>query len=197
MSKLWNITNGSDLCNLYLKLLSSFQISTEEALENLDLSEKTEKIAEMEGTRTPCLSSSMNGLDSPSDGGLEFYITDEKGIVKDSEILMNEPLAINGELRLLHVLVYWSDKQIQQYDSRLFSPLPEVYKSSFLAKRPQESASLYKCLEAFLQEEPLGPEDMWLVTIATLGKSTLIGNLACILLCSIWQRFYIRLLCIY
>jgi hypothetical protein len=30
-------------------------------------------------------------------------------------------------------------------------------------RMPQESVSLYKCLEAFLKEEPLGPEDMWLV----------------------------------
>ncbi|XP_057752605.1 ubiquitin carboxyl-terminal hydrolase 8 [Arachis stenosperma] len=161
VSKHCNVTKGSDLRDLYLKLLNSFQISTEESLENLDLSNKTERMAETEGTESPHLSSSMNGEDSSSDGGLEFYITDEKGIVKDSKISMNEPLEINQELRLLHVLVYWSDKQIQQFDSQLFSPLPEVYKSGFLAKKPQESASLYKCLDTFLQEEPLGPEDMW------------------------------------
>ncbi|KAL1324944.1 hypothetical protein HN51_035045 [Arachis hypogaea] len=161
VSKHCNVTKGSDLRDLYLKLLNSFQISTEESLENLDLSNKTERMAETEGMESPHLSSSMNGEDSSSDGGLEFYITDEKGIVKDSKISMNEPLEINQELRLLHVLVYWSDKQIQQFDSQLFSPLPEVYKSGFLAKKPQESASLYKCLDTFLQEEPLGPEDMW------------------------------------
>lgn len=76
---------------------------------------------------------------------------------------MNEPLVINGELRLLHVLVCWSEEQLKIYDTQLCSSLPEVFKSGFLAKRPQESVSLYKCLEAFLQEEPLGPEDMWLV----------------------------------
>ncbi|KHN34173.1 Ubiquitin carboxyl-terminal hydrolase 8 [Glycine soja] len=30
-----------------------------------------------------------------------------------------------------------------------------------LTQRMQESVSIYKCLEAFLKEEPLGPEDMW------------------------------------
>ncbi|XLS89762.1 hypothetical protein HN51_065770 [Arachis hypogaea] len=51
-------------------------------------------MAETEGTESPHLSSSMNGKDSSLDGGLEFYITDEKGIVKDSKISMNEPLEI-------------------------------------------------------------------------------------------------------
>lgn len=54
--------------------------------------------------------------------------------------------------------------------------MPEVFKSDFLAKKPQESVSLYKCLEAFLQEEPIGPEDMWLVT-NTLNDKLTIGKL--------------------
>lgn len=175
MARLCNITDGSDLRNFYLKLLSPFRISSEEALGDFDASKKIEEIAKMEGITAPSLDPNVNGLDYPSDGGMEFYITDEKGSVKDSKILMNEPLPINRELRLLHVLVSWSNKQIQQYDTRLFSSLPEVFKSSFLGKRPQDPVPLYKCLEAFLQEEPLGPEDMWLVTIATLGKSFLIA----------------------
>ncbi|XP_057457577.1 ubiquitin carboxyl-terminal hydrolase 8 isoform X2 [Lotus japonicus] len=149
VARLCNTINGSDLCNLYLKWFRSFQISIEEALENCLVPEKTEEVAEVQGVSTP------------SDEGMEFYMTDEKGTVKNSKILMNEPLAINEELKLLHVLVCWSEKQIKNYDTQLCSSLPEVFKSSFLAKRPQESASLYKCLEAFLQEEPLGPDDMW------------------------------------
>jgi len=126
------------------------------------MSKETE-VAEMEVT-TPSVGSNLNELDTSSDGGMEFYHTDEKGTIKNSEILMNEPLAISGELRLLHVLVCWSEEQIKKYDTQLCSSLPEVFKSGFLAKRSQESVSLYKCLEAFLQEEPLGPEDMWLVS---------------------------------
>ncbi|XP_061344723.1 ubiquitin carboxyl-terminal hydrolase 8-like [Gastrolobium bilobum] len=163
VARVCNITNGSELRNFYLKLLSPFRISTEETLEDFAVSKKTEEIAEMEGITAHSLVSNMNrlGLDCPSDGEMEFYVTDEKGIIKGSNILMDEPLTIDGKLRLLHVLVCWSDKQIQQYDTRLFSSLPKVFKSGFLAKRPQESLSLYNCLEAFLREEPLGPEDMW------------------------------------
>ncbi|TKY48709.1 Ubiquitin carboxyl-terminal hydrolase 8 [Spatholobus suberectus] len=161
VARLCNVTNGSDLCNLYLKWFHPFQKSIEEALENCVMSKKTEEVAEMEEVTTSSLGLNVNELDTPSDGGMEFYITDEKGTIKNSKILMNKPLAINGELRLLHVLVCWSEKQIKKYDTQLSSSLPEVFKSGFLAKRSQESVSLYKCLEAFLQEEPLGPEDMW------------------------------------
>ena len=159
---LYSVTNGSDLRNLYLKWFYPFQNPIEEALENCLVFKETEEDTETEAT-TPSLGSNVNGLDTPSDGGMEFYVTDEKGTIKNSKILMNEPLVINGELRLLHVLVCWSEEQLKKDDTQLCSSLPEVFKSGFLAKRPQESVSLYKCLEAFLQEEPLGPEDMWLV----------------------------------
>ena len=157
MARLCNTINGSHLRNLYLKWFCPFQ---KEALEHCVVSSKNEEVAEM--ATSPSSGPNANGFDASSDGEMEFYITDEKGTVKSSKILMNEPLTISGELRLLHVLVCWSEK-IKKYETQLSSSLPEVFKSGFLAKRPQESVSLYKCLETFLQEEPLGPEDMWLV----------------------------------
>ncbi|CAI8592805.1 unnamed protein product [Vicia faba] len=160
VASLCNMVNGSDLRNLYLKWFHPLQDSIEGTLENCAVSERTE-VAEMEGVTDPCSDPNVNGLDTPLDIGMEFFLTDDKGTVKNSKILMNEPFTINGELNLLHVLVCWSEKQTKKYDTQLCSSLPEVYKSGFLAKRPQEPVSLYKCLEAFLQEEPLGPEDMW------------------------------------
>lgn len=199
MARLGNNINGSDLRNLYLKWFRPFEISIEEAIENCVVSERTEEVAEMDGVTTPSLGPNANGLDTPSDGEMEFFITDEKGTVKNSKILMHEPLAINGELRLLHVLACWSEKDIKRYDTQLCSSLPEVFKSNFLAKRPQESVSLYKCLEAFLQEEPLGPEDMWLVTIYIFiikRKSTLIGmRITPSFRCTWAQHLYIQLNC--
>ncbi|KAJ9542934.1 hypothetical protein OSB04_029440 [Centaurea solstitialis] len=50
---------------------------------------------------------------------------------------------------------------LEKYDQSLLGSPAEVYKPAFFSKRPQEAISLYKCLEAFLKEEPLGPEDMW------------------------------------
>ena len=83
----------------------------------------------------------------------------------NSEIKMDEPVLVSGLTNELEVLVLWSDKMIEKYDTCLLSSLPEVFKPPMFMKRPQESVSLYKCLEAFLKEEPLGPEDMWLVLI--------------------------------
>ncbi|KAJ7981255.1 putative Ubiquitin carboxyl-terminal hydrolase [Quillaja saponaria] len=164
VARLCNIVNGSDLCNLYLKLLNSFLMPAENGLEDYDNSEGSEEAAGAEVTASVGLGtnpSDLNGSNSPSDGEFQFYITDEKGTAKESKIIMNEPVQVKSRSRRLNVLVCWSDKQIQQYDSRLHSSLPEVFKSGFFVKRSQESVSLYKCLEAFLQEEPLGPEDMW------------------------------------
>ena len=72
---------------------------------------------------------------------------------------MNETVE-KEESKQLNVLVCWPKKYIAEYDTRLLSSLAEVFKSSLFAKKPQESVSLYKCLEAFLKEEPLGPEDV-------------------------------------
>ncbi|KAK9279644.1 hypothetical protein L1049_013323 [Liquidambar formosana] len=167
VARLCNYVNGSDIHNLYLKLLKPFFISTGDALENYDTSESTAvEDAEMEDAVSPVLGGVANpgdqkGVDSPSDADLQFYLTDEKGTVKDTKIVMTEPIPVNGLPKRLNVLVWWPEKRIEQYDTRLLNSFPEVFKSGFLAKKPQESVSLYKCLEAFLKEEPLGPEDMW------------------------------------
>ncbi|KAK4607253.1 hypothetical protein RGQ29_001177 [Quercus rubra] len=166
-ARLCESVDGSDIYNLYLNLLSPFQIPAEDAIEDYDISKgtATEEVSGKEGAKSPAIGgdvspSNVNGVDSPSDVELQFYLTDEKGIVKHSKLVMNEPVAVTGVSRL-HVLVCWPETQIEHYDTGLLSSLPEVFKSGFYAKRPQESVSLYKCLEAFLQEEPLGPEDMW------------------------------------
>lgn len=165
VARLCNITTSTDLSNLYLRLLNPFLLSTDDGLGGSDTSEKTVEAAGNEGVMTSSVGPSGNDSDSSSDEELEFYHTDEKWLAKGSKILMDEPFQMKEQLKQLNVLVCWSDKQIQQYDTRGFSLLPEVFKPGLLAKRPQESVSLYKCLEAFLQEEPLGPEDMWLVNL--------------------------------
>lgn len=64
------------------------------------------------------------------------------------------------------VLVYmdWSQKLLEKYDTHVLETLPEVLKYGPITKKARtEPLSLYTCLEAFLREEPLVPEDMWLV----------------------------------
>ncbi|XP_042511802.1 ubiquitin carboxyl-terminal hydrolase 8-like [Macadamia integrifolia] len=164
--RLCNVVNGSDIRYLFLKLLNSFLMHDEGALDTLDDSENNAKdeINEMEDTTS--LGSGGNPADEMGDGQLsdpefQFYPTDERCTVKDSKIEMNEPLLVTALPKRFFVLVSWPSDKIEQYDTCLLSSLPEVFKSSFIVRRPQESVSLYACLEAFLKEEPLGPEDMW------------------------------------
>ncbi|XP_058196197.1 ubiquitin carboxyl-terminal hydrolase 8 isoform X1 [Rhododendron vialii] len=161
--------NGSDIRDMYLKLLKAFLIPPEDSVDVDDDIERTvsEELTEVEDSITPGLDGAAevaNGnkfsTDSDDDDDdLEFYITDEKGTIRDSRIAMNEPVPSTPG-RLI-VLVCWPAKMVKQYKTRLPSSLPQIFKFDFFAKRPQESVSLYKCLEAFLTEEPLGPEDMW------------------------------------
>ncbi|KAG6507920.1 hypothetical protein ZIOFF_033274 [Zingiber officinale] len=62
----------------------------------------------------------------------------------------------------LKIMMGWSDKLHGIYDFHFLENLPEVFKSGFMLKKTrQEAVTLYSCLEAFLKEEPLGPDDMW------------------------------------
>ncbi|KAL8539950.1 hypothetical protein ACS0TY_001525 [Phlomoides rotata] len=85
-------------------------------------------------------------------------ITDDKGfgcrpIVKDSPIT---------PARIVKVMLDWTNKEHDLYDSSFLKDLPVVHKSGILAKKTkQEAISLFSCLDAFLKEEPLGPDDMW------------------------------------
>ncbi|XP_062082489.1 ubiquitin carboxyl-terminal hydrolase 8 isoform X2 [Humulus lupulus] len=159
---------GSDIRNLYLELLNPFQVCAKKALDNLDSSEGTafEDSTQKQNTVNSDISGTVNldinGANLPLDYKLQFYLADEKGTSRESEIVMNEPVMAAGLSKRLNVLVCWPEKcSEQQYDTHLLCSLPEVFKSGLFAKRPQDSVSLYKCLEAFLKEEPLGPEDMW------------------------------------
>ena len=171
VAKLPSAFNGSDIQAIYKKLLSPFQVPAPDALEenhtsDVDAIEKTREVENGTNSGSACAIDPLRSEDadnSPSDADLQFYTTDEKGFVRGSEIQVGEFVVGSEKSKRLYVLVSWPEKQIERYDTRLLTSLPEVFKSSYLTKRPQESVSLYKCLEAFLQEEPLGPEDMWSV----------------------------------
>lgn len=88
----------------------------------------------------------------------QLCVTDEKGqscrpLVKDSSL---------RPARKVKVMLDWTNKEHGLYDSSYLKDLPEVHKSGILAKKTkQEAISLFSCLDAFLKEEPLGPDDMW------------------------------------
>ncbi|KAK4758907.1 hypothetical protein SAY87_020208 [Trapa incisa] len=62
----------------------------------------------------------------------------------------------------LHLVINWSTELLEKYDIHCLESLPEVCKYGYVSKKARtEPLSLYACLEAFLREEPLVPEDMW------------------------------------
>ncbi|WOL10894.1 ubiquitin carboxyl-terminal hydrolase 8-like isoform X1 [Canna indica] len=164
ITRLPNVSTGSTVFDLFLKLINPFLIPKVSSLDAYqDTSNSAKEIAkididsdipELEGT--DCVTKEGDYLDN----GFQFYLTDENGQVI-SKIAMDESISLTGFPMKLYVLVCWHEKQMAQYDICLLNTLPEVYKFGLFAKRPHESVSLYSCLEAFLKEEPLGPEDMW------------------------------------
>lgn len=112
----------------------------------------------MESSFGPAFQSSEAAGMSSRELVFQLCITDDKGfgcqpIVKDSPIRPG---------RLVKVMLDWTNKEHDLYDASYLKDLPEVHKSGILAKKTkQEAISLFSCLDAFLKEEPLGPDDMW------------------------------------
>ncbi|KAI3450781.1 hypothetical protein Pfo_007446 [Paulownia fortunei] len=163
-----NIANGFGIREVYAKLLAPFLVPDEDSVDNIDGSDNsaTELIMETYNTSDARLSGSPETSDkeepdAQSGTAFQFYLTNEKGTEKGSEIGMGELVKPTPMPERLYVLVSWPEKMVTRYNVQPLSLLPEVFKSGFFTKRPQESVSLYKCLEAFLKEEPLGPDDMW------------------------------------
>ncbi|GER43663.1 ubiquitin carboxyl-terminal hydrolase [Striga asiatica] len=70
-------------------------------------------------------------------------------------IVKNSPIKPG---RIVKVLLDWTEKEHELYDASYLKDLPEVHKAK---KMKQETVSLFSCLDAFLKEEPLSPDDMW------------------------------------
>ncbi|KAK4795653.1 hypothetical protein SAY86_027979 [Trapa natans] len=94
-------------------------------------------------------------------GELAFHLS----LVEDTRASVTKPIQKDTIIKpalTVKVLLDWAEKEHQLYDSSYLKDLPEVHKSGFTVKKTkQEAISLFSCLDAFLKEEPLGPDDMW------------------------------------
>ncbi|KAG8083708.1 hypothetical protein GUJ93_ZPchr0016g2636 [Zizania palustris] len=91
----------------------------------------------------------------------EFYLTNGRGGVQQMRIEMNELDLLETTPNRLYVSVYWQQSALRQYGTSMLSCLPEIHKLELVPKGTEDYVALHGCLEAFLKEEPLGPEDMW------------------------------------
>ncbi|KAK8685100.1 hypothetical protein V6N13_041109 [Hibiscus sabdariffa] len=122
-----------------------------------------------DGLDEPCSSSDANTVENAEfegtlsmDLSLRLHLTDDR--VMTFKPLKKDALFESGKIfgKILRVVLDWTDKEQELYDASYMKDLPEVHKAGFAAKKTrQEAISLSSCLDAFLMEEPLGPDDMW------------------------------------
>ncbi|KAL6647857.1 hypothetical protein ACP70R_015294 [Stipagrostis hirtigluma subsp. patula] len=91
----------------------------------------------------------------------EFYLKNESGDGQQQRIEMNELDLPREAPSRLRVNVHWQCNTLKQYNTSMLKNLPEIHKLELIPKGTEDSVALHGCLEAFLKEEPLGPEDMW------------------------------------
>ncbi|KAK4400238.1 Ubiquitin carboxyl-terminal hydrolase 10 [Sesamum angolense] len=161
--------SGSDVDLAVNKLLSPLRrkafftsTATNSSNENVPPSSATEEKTNGCSSQFGPAIQSTDGIEpegmSSKELSFRLCITDDKGygcqpIVKDSPIQPS---------RLIKVMLDWTEKEHELYDASYLKDLPEVHKSGLLAKKTKQDAiSLFSCLDAFLKDEPLGPDDMW------------------------------------
>ncbi|QHN86509.1 Ubiquitin carboxyl-terminal hydrolase [Arachis hypogaea] len=92
---------------------------------------------------------------------LPLLLIDESNACIDLSMGEDKVVKLPSSSTLL-VYIDWSQKLLEKYDTHPLEILPEVLKYGPVSKKARtEPLSLYTCLEAFLREEPLVPEDMW------------------------------------
>lgn len=163
-----DIESGADIELAVKRLLSSLKRKAFVSSAKVSCQEKNGSISEVCEQSTGNCSAhygdedkSTNEVDmdiSSRELSFRLCITDDRGlscrpIAKDSPIKPG---------RLVKVMLDWTEKEHELYDASYLKDLPEVHKTGPAVKKTRpEAISLFSCLDAFLKEEPLGPDDMW------------------------------------
>ncbi|KAL5196698.1 hypothetical protein ABZP36_000210 [Zizania latifolia] len=121
-------------------------------------------INECQGTEGPSKSYTGGTADSDWEANMEqfeFYLTNGRGCVQQMRVETNELDLFETAPNRLYINVHWQQNALRQYGTSMLISLPEIHKLELISKGTEDSVALHGCLEAFLKEEPLGPEDMW------------------------------------
>lgn len=122
---------------------------------------------------------------------LRLQLVDESNACIDLSVGEDKPIRLSSSSTSILVYVDWSQKLLCKYDTHYLENLPEVFNGPPKKKARIEPLSLYTCLEAFLCEEPLMPEDMWLVSSSSTFLLSL-SSLICCVLASVNDGFLIN-----
>lgn len=154
----------------------------EDSLSGVDIDMSISKILAPLRRYTPCKTEKENGFPNSPPGSSSnqsghsnngrVYSNEDSGelsfhlsLMEDNRSVNTKPINRESTVKcgfVLKVLLDWTEKEYGLYDSSYLKDLPEVHKTGMNSKKSrQESISLFSCLDAFLKEEPLGPDDMW------------------------------------
>ncbi|XP_052138964.1 ubiquitin carboxyl-terminal hydrolase 8-like [Oryza glaberrima] len=168
VSSLPDTINGSTIFDLYQKVMTPFRVPKDDSSDADHIIGKSSPVEEttdvdMNSDATESTGINNNDCDDETmtEDGMQFYFINERFPDQRMKIEMDQPIRLTASQKRLHVVVCWQDNGLEQYNFSSLDNLPEIYKAVLFSRRPQETCSLYACLEAFIKEEPLGPEDMW------------------------------------
>jgi ubiquitin carboxyl-terminal hydrolase 4/11/15 len=168
VSNLPETINGRTIYDLFLKVLTPFGALKDDMSDADQITGKSSPVngtsdIEMSSDAAECSSINNNAGedDIMTEGGMEFFLNSDRFPNPRMKIEMDQTVTVSNPKKRLLVSVSWQDNGLKQYNLDSLNSLPEVFKAVIVARRPQETCSLYACLEAFIKEEPLGPEDMW------------------------------------
>ncbi|XP_026448534.1 ubiquitin carboxyl-terminal hydrolase 5-like isoform X1 [Papaver somniferum] len=167
---------GADIQEIICKMLSPLErvgtLTPSRLANNTSVSESgaasdPSEDATASGTGTKSAASDSMDED-PSDpkiaGTLELplQLVTEKNEMIDLSKEKEKTISLSSSSASICVFLDWSDKLLEKYETQYLANSPEVFKYVPATKKARtEPLSLYTCLEAFLREEPLVPEDMW------------------------------------
>ncbi|PUZ44791.1 hypothetical protein GQ55_8G152100 [Panicum hallii var. hallii] len=104
------------------------------------------------------LSTRMHSYNTDSSKFQLQLIDDSNTVIERS----NDSIRVPQSSLATVFFINWSKADIKKINTDHLEYLPEVFMYAPPAKRTRgEALSLYACLDAFLKEEPLVPEDMW------------------------------------
>ncbi|KAL3536010.1 hypothetical protein ACH5RR_004471 [Cinchona calisaya] len=168
LSRMSNFSEGSEIRKEFLKLLNPILkpvVEIESSNGHDHKQPDTDPDPDPDAKAESILDEAAD-LDSESESaalGCDFQFYLGSYLCKDYKIEMDKPVPISTLTfdKVVSVVVSWPEKMVNDYDTSLLNVLPKVRETPPFSSKSQESVSLYECLDAFLKEEPLGPEDMW------------------------------------
>ncbi|KAJ0968755.1 hypothetical protein J5N97_021632 [Dioscorea zingiberensis] len=98
-------------------------------------------------------------IESVSNGfpSFQLVLTNDSGV---SGMTIDDDKDLLVEGNSIRLFLDWSHREHDLYDSSYLEDLPGVDQNRNKKAR-EEAISLFSCMDAFLMEEPLGPDDMW------------------------------------